>query len=130
MRNIMIEKDLFDYLKNQIYPYLVMSLSPISRWDCYSPSRKHRIELKCRKTHYDDLVIEKGKFDAMIEKANENFDIPIYINSTPKGIFSWNLFFVYPEWFYKELPKTTDFSDNNKITKEIAMLPVIDAETL
>tara|TARA_Y100001963_G_C6771497_1_gene445136 strand:+ start:1808 stop:2200 length:393 start_codon:yes stop_codon:yes gene_type:complete len=130
MRNIMIEKDLFDYLKNQIYPDLVMSLSPISRWDCYSPSRKHRIELKCRKTHYDDLVIEKGKFDAMIEKANENFDIPIYINSTPKGIFSWNLFFVYPEWFYKELPKTTDFSDNNKITKEIAMLPVIDAETL
>ena len=130
MTNIMIEKDLFDYLKNQIYPDLVMSLSPISRWDCYSPSRKHRIELKCRKTHYDDLVIEKGKFDAMIEKANENFDIPIYINSTPKGIFGWNLFFVYPEWFYKELPKTTDFSDNNKITKEIAMLPVIDAETL
>lgn len=124
------EKDLFNWLVANYYKDLVKAKSPISRWDCYSPSRKHRIELKCRKTHYDDLVIEKGKFDAMIEKANENFDIPIYINSTPKGIFSWNLFFVYPEWFYKELPKTTDFSDNNKITKEIAMLPVIDAETL
>ncbi len=127
MTNIMIEEDLFDYLKTNIYPDLEMSLNPISRWDCYSPIRHHRIELKCRKTHYEDLVIEKGKFDALIKQANEDFDVPIYINSTPKGIYSWNLFYIYPEWFYKDLPKTTDFIDNNKISKEIAMLPVIDA---
>jgi len=126
----MIEQDLFIYLKEKVYPDLVMSNSPISRWDCYSPKTKHRIELKCRKTHYDELVIERGKFDAMIEKANDNFDLPIYINSTPKGIYKWNLFFVKPIWFEKQLPKTTDFSDNFKITKEIAMLPIVDAEIL
>jgi|TARA_R100001463_G_scaffold41922_1_gene88104 hypothetical protein len=126
----MIEKDLFIYLKEKVYPDLVMSNSPISRWDCYSPKTKHRIELKCRKTHYDELVIERGKFDAMIEKANDNFDLPIYINSTPQGIYKWNLFFVTPTWFEKQLPKTTDFSDNFKITKEIAMLPIVDAEIL
>ena len=126
----MIEQDLFIYLKEKVYPDLVMSNSPISRWDCYSPKTKHRIELKCRKTHYDELVIERGKFDAMIEKANDNFDLPIYINSTPKGIYKWNLFFVEPIWFEKQLPKTTDFSNNFKITKEIAMQPIVDAEIL
>ena len=68
----MVEQDLFNYLKENLYPDLVMSLSPISRWDCYSKKRQHRIELKCRKNHYEELVIEKGKFDAMIRKANEN----------------------------------------------------------
>ena len=60
----MIESDLFNYLKQHVYPDLVMSLNPISRWDCYSPLKQHRIELKCRKTHYDELVIEKSKFAA------------------------------------------------------------------
>ena len=126
----MIEKDLFIYLKEKVYPDLVMSNSPISRWDCYSPKTKHRIELKCRKKHYDELVIERGKFDAMIFKANDNFDLPIYINSTPKGVYKWNLFFVNPSWFMKQLPKTTEFSNNSKISKEIAMLSIIDAEVL
>ena len=130
MTNTMVEQDLFNYLKENLYPDLVMSLSPISRWDCYSKKRQHRIELKCRKNHYEELVIEKGKFDAMIRKANENFDVPIYINSTPKGIYSWILFYVYPDWSYKDLPKTTDFNDNNMIPKEIAMLPICDAEIL
>jgi len=130
MINIMIEEDLFDYLKTNVYLDLAMSLDPISRWDCYSKKRQHRIELKCRKNHYEDLVIEKGKFDALIKQANEDFDIPIYINSTPKGIYSWNLFYVYPEWSYKDLPKTTDFNDNDMILKEIAMLPICDAEIL
>ncbi len=30
----------------------------------------------------------------------------------------------------KELPKTTQFSNNAKISKEFAMLPIIDAEVL
>ena len=63
----MIEQELFDYLKLNVYPDLVMSTSPISRWDCYSATKQHRIELKCRKTHYDELVIEKSKFTALLD---------------------------------------------------------------
>ena len=128
--NIMVEKDLFEYLKERVYPDLVMSTSPISRWDCYSPVRQHRIELKCRRKHYDELVIEKAKFFALWDRATDNFDAPIYINSTPKGVYRWNLFFQNPYWVKKYLPKTTDFSNTNKITKEIAMLPVYGAEIL
>ena len=107
-----------------------MARSKMSRWDCYSPETSHRIELKCRAAHYDILILEKKKYDAMIENCNDNLDIPFYINSTPLGIFRWNLYLVKPIWKTKYLRKTTEFSNSNRIPKEIAMLPVIDAEIL
>ena len=117
------EPDLFEYLQLNIYPDLVKSKNQMSRWDCYSPSTRHRIELKCRKLHYDTLLLEKKKYDAMIEECNKHLDVPIYINSTPKGIFSFNLLEINPifEINYKN-PATTQFSNTNKIAKEVTYL--------
>ena len=66
----------------------------------------------------------------MIRKAEENLDLPMYINSTPKGVFRFNLFLIEPKWELQYHNKTTTFNNTNKIQKEVAMLPVIDAETL
>ena len=63
-------------------------------------------------------------------KCNDNLDIPIYINYTPEGIYRFNLFEIKPNWEVKYLKKTTTFANGNQIPKEIAMLPVIDAEIL
>jgi len=124
------EKELFKHLVDCCYADLVMARSKMSRWDCYSPDTYHRIELKCRATHYDELIIEKKKYDAMIENCNDNLDIPFYINSTPLGIYRWNLYLVKPEWKIQYLRKTTEFSNSNRIPKEIAMLNIKDAEIL
>jgi len=124
------EKDLFEWLSKNHYKTLVNSKNPISRWDCYDIETQSRIELKCRKKHYDTLILEKYKYDAMILKCNDNLDIPMYINSTPEGIYSFNLFEIKPKWEVKYLRKTTRFTNANQIPKEIAMLPVIDAEIL
>lgn len=126
----MKEADLFEYLLTNHYPDLVKAKKKMSRWDCYSPATFHRIELKCRATHYDTLILEKKKYDAMLLKCNDNLDIPIYINSTPEGVYKFNLFEIKPNWEVKYLKKTTTFTNNNQIAKEIAMLPVIDAEIL
>ena len=126
----MKEQDLFEYLVNNYYPDLVKAKKKMSRWDCYSPETSHRIELKCRATHYDTLILEKKKYDAMLLQCNDNLDIPIYINSTPEGVYKFNLFEIKPNWEVKYLKKTTTFTNNNQIAKEIAMLPVIDAEIL
>lgn len=126
----MKEADLFNYLLENYYPDLVKAKSKMSRWDCYSPSTTHRIELKCRATHYDTLILERKKYDAMVLKCNDNLDIPIYINYTPEGIYRFNLFEIKPNWEVKYLKKTTTFANGNQIPKEIAMLPVIDAEIL
>ena len=125
----MNEFELFEYLKNCCYTDLVKAKSKMSKWDCYSPLTTHRIELKCRKTHYNTLLIEKKKFDAMIQVCDKYLDIPYYICSTPKGIYSFNLYEVYPEWEvnYKN-PATTQFNNRSKIAKEVAYLNINDAK--
>jgi hypothetical protein len=42
----MQESDLFEWLEANIYFDLLKSKNQMSRWDCYSPATKHRIELK------------------------------------------------------------------------------------
>ena len=102
----------------------------MSRWDCYSPATYHRIELKCRGKHYDTLMLERKKYDAMLEKCNDNLDIPIYINSTPNGIYRFNLYIVTVNWEIQYHNETTEFNKRNKIPKEITMLDVNEAEIL
>lgn len=91
----------------------------MSRWDCYSPRKKHRIELKCRKKHYPDLVVEKPKFEAMIKECEKHNDIPVYINSTPEGIFMFDMRTHNGIWELRRMPKTTEFSQRQFIVKEV-----------
>jgi len=122
---ILRENDLFELLKNTTLPDLVMSRNQFSKWDCYSPDRRLRIELKCRRTHYPELVIEKIKYDALMDKALKNGDKPIYINSTPVGVFFFDLSqFSDLKWFQKRMPITTEFSSRHYVEKNVAMLDV------
>ena len=131
MQPINNEADLFDFLKRSTYPDLVKAKNQMSRWDCYSPSTRHRIELKCRRKHYDTLLIEKKKFDAVIEVCEDNLDIAIYICSTPGGVFSFNLFWVSPEWeINRRNPATTEFANGARVEKEVAYLNIKHATRL
>ena len=67
------EIDLFNYLVENIYPDLVKAKNQMSRWDCYSPSTSHRIELKCRQVHYKTLLLEKFSQD------HSNFSISQFL---------------------------------------------------
>ena len=118
------EKDLFEWLNANYYKSLVNSKNPISRWDCYDIETQNRIELKCRRKHYETLILEKKKFDALILESNKNFDIPIYINSTPNGIYLFNLNKIEPKWFIKSLPATTEFKKRIWVKKEVAELDI------
>jgi len=125
--NINKEQDLFDWLKLKI-PDLVKSSDRFSVWDCYSESIKCRIELKCRRKHYNTLLIEKKKYDSMIAKCGSN-ETPVYLNSTPKGIYGWNLKNLKIEWETNNLnPATTDFDRNKRIPKEVGYLNIKEAK--
>jgi len=122
------EDDLFNWLRENVYPDLIKSEIPNSKWDCYSLKRKHRIELKCRRKHYDTLIIERKKYDSMIEKCSDNSDTPIYINSTPEGIYCFNLKLVSPNWeINSKNPATTYFRNTKNIEKEVAYLEISKA---
>ena len=121
------EKDLFEWLNQNHYNTLVNSKNPISRWDCYDIETRNRIELKCRRTHYNTLLLEKSKYDALIKESNKHLDVPIYINSTPNGIYLFNLLEVELNWFIKSLPATTEFEKRMWIKKEVAELKIEQA---
>lgn len=121
----MKELDLYNIIKLCYIPDLEKSEKQYSKFDCYSLRYNMDIELKCRRTHYDDLILEKKKYDALMERAQEYGTRAFYINSTPEGIYSFNLSALKDlEWEMKYLPRKTDFPDRRNIEKEITMLPI------
>jgi hypothetical protein len=121
------EKDLFEWLSTNHYKTLVNSKNPISRWDCYDIKTQSRIELKCRKKHYNTLLLEKPKYDALIKESNKHFDVPIYINSTPEGIYLFNLNKIDLKWFEKSLPATSEFKNRRWIKKQVTEINIKQA---
>ena len=127
----MKEADLFAYLKDNLYPDLVKSPGIFDTYDCTSEKAAHYIELKCRQTHYPTLLIEEMKYRKLITQAAERDLTPFYINSTPEGVFSFDLMEVAePEWFSHWMPATTEFSRSNKVSKLVGYLPIEEAVKL
>ena len=119
------EEDLFNALKDSIMPDLEQSEGFMSHYDCYSIKHNMDIELKCRRTHYDELLIEKMKFDALILRSEKYGTIPVYINSTPDGVWAFKLLELpEPIWSQRLMPQTTDFAKREKIEKEVGYYSV------
>jgi len=116
------EKGLFNWIKKNFISDLKESEKRTSRYDCFSKEYNLDIELKCRRTHYSDLIIEKKKYDALMLRSKEHGTIPVYVNSTPKGVWAFYIADIRITWQNKLLPKHTDFSDNTFIEKEIGYL--------
>ena len=123
MAGLMTEDSLYDFLYNW-YQDLIRPEDQYSVWDCYSESRNIYIELKCRRTHYDQLLIEKSKYDRLTKAAADREMIPVYICSTPKGIWGFSLPKHKITWEEREMPVTTDFEDQRTITKTVGYLDI------
>lgn len=114
------EQELFEALKNSFIPDLTPSHKQMARYDCYSKSHNLDVELKCRKRHYDDLLIEKKKYDALILRAVNFGTIPVYINSTPVGVWAFRILEIgEPSWETRGMPKTSEFSQRQFIDKVV-----------
>lgn len=104
-RGIRTEEELFDYLKNKYYPDLEKSKDPMCHYDCFSKKYRTVIELKCRRTHYDELMMEKWKYDKLSVMNWKS----IYINSTPEGVFAFKVKDIEPNWITDQrMPHMTD----------------------
>jgi hypothetical protein len=120
------EQELYELLRDNLYTDLVrVTNDEYSANDCWSQEHGVYIELKCRRTHYDTLMIEKLKHDRLVGEANKIGMLPLYICSTPEGIYEFNLDLVPIKWEEMDnLPATTDFNNQERVTKTIAMLPL------
>ena len=124
----MNEQELFTHLKSEMYPDLVKSEGMYDSFDCISDKAGHFIELKCRQTHYIDLLIEQIKYRALIEQATQRNLLPFYINSTPQGIYSFDLTEIAePAWVTHLMPASTEFDNRTKVPKLVGYLLLDDA---
>lgn len=120
------ESDLFDFLVHNWDSSLTKSKLSLSYFDAYSEDRGAVVELKCRKKHYPDLMIEKAKYENMTRFADA-----YYICSTPEGVFCFLLSKDFDiEWEERWLPKYTDFGGSSSKTKTVGYLPIEIAEKL
>ena len=127
----MNEELLFTFLRESLYPDLVKSEGIFDAYDCISKQAGHYIELKCRATHYPTLLIEEMKYRKLITQAAERDLVPYYINSTPAGIFSFDLLDLpEPVWFNPQMPATTEFDRLDKVEKLVGYLPIEEAVQL
>ena len=115
-----------DYLKEFYYSDLEKS-EEFDNWDCISLEHKMFIELKSRKTHYPDLLIEESKYQGLLLAAGIRSLTPWYINSTPAGVWGFNLTDrPQPKWEEKWLPITTELENRTKRTKLVGFLKIED----
>jgi len=120
------EKQLYEFVKEFYIDDLTNSESSTSRYDCTSEKYNIDIELKCRRKHYDELLIEKAKYDSLIKRSKELGTTAVYINSTPEGVWGFYLNECDIEWSTRDLPKQTDFSRRHKVPKVVGYLNVND----
>lgn len=111
------EKELFEALK-KIIPDLKRS-EEFSYSDCYSTAKNLGIELKNRSKHYDNLIIEKSKFDKLIQYPRAR-----YICATPVGIYSFDLHKLQINWIEKLLPNASNCTHYGYIMKKIAYINI------
>jgi len=125
----MTEQGLFDYIKATYLEDLVKSEHEYEYIDATSNVYRLTIELKCRHTHYDELILEKDKYESLMDRANDLGFTPFYINSTPKGIYAFNLRKITVTFTTKRLPSST--VDNGPvIDKKVALLHIDKAVKL
>lgn len=104
--NIKNEEELFNYLKERYFPDLEKSKNKAEHYDCFSRKYRVVIELKCRRKHYDELMMEKMKYDKLIAMDWNS----IYVNSTPLGVFAFKIMEIEPNWVTdNRMPHKTDF---------------------
>ena len=124
------EAELFNYIKGRYLQDLVKSEHPYEYHDCTSTLYRLHIELKCRHTHYDELILERDKYEALTQEAERLGFTPFYVNATPKGIYAFNLKKTKVTWTVKKLPAKTEFDSEGQVDKTVALLPVAEAVQL
>jgi hypothetical protein len=121
----MKEIELFNLIKQTLVNDLEQT-SEYSFQDAYSNALEMIFELKCRQTHYALLLIEKQKYDKLVQRNRVR-----YICSTPIGVYSFNLKKIpEPEWLKRWMPETTYFDRMNYVLKTVGYLNIKDSKNI
>ena len=122
----MNEIETIDYLKQNYFPNLKKSTDEFSHFDCYSLDEMVVIEIKNRSKHYDTIIFERIKYVNLLKIYLEKDLKPLYVVTTPKGVFCWDISKQKFDWIINQInPKSTYFKNKNqKATKWFSYLEI------
>jgi len=112
---------------NTLYP----GLDLVEVEDQYSSfdaeSDNYIVEIKSRDKEYRSWIIEKKKFESNIVKSVEKTKKFIYLTEYNGKIMTWNIHNLVRknynfQWTEQPMPETTEFDNNNVITKVVGFL--------
>lgn len=131
------EEYLYGILKKYHYEDLTPRMKLSSHDDCYSLLYDSIIELKCRTEHFSvgGMLLEKEKYDWMMDiSAASRVRNIWYINSTPIGVYKWDLLKLnVPLWETGKFNKRTEgvpVFQRKKVPKIVTFLQFEDATIL
>jgi hypothetical protein len=125
--------------ENYLFEHLKVTIPDLSKpainnrcYDAISEEDRLLIEFKCRRKHYNSMLIEKKKYFCLLEKSLEFGMRCLYINSTPEGVFSFDLGRLpEPRWDMYSGPSKTHWQTGRKfVNKEVGYLPLKSAEDI
>ena len=136
---MMNEKKLIELLNtNENYNFVAMD-DKFSRYDAFDKDKGIMLEIKCRKKHYPDTMLEKIKYDWNKEFSKEHDFEFLYAVSMPQGKTDKHRLYIFDpvameeedeydfKWHIKKLPENTEFRGSNWIDKEVGYLHIDDA---
>jgi hypothetical protein len=131
MRGLPTELELFSWLKRHYYYDLRSHAGAYNFYDAWSLEFRFYAELKVRHHHYDELLIEKAKHDRIVKIAGDNRAEALYIVATPQGVWQYEIATLGIRWQdMTGLPATTQFTNTERITKRVGLLPIKAATRL
>ena len=101
-----------------------------ARYDAYG--KNSIIELKERNTYYENTLIEFDKYAFNLEYAKQFGKIFAYVVKMENVVYVFNITHLvkkgyYFKWGWREMPKTTEFGNDEKIKKYVGFINTIDA---
>lgn len=123
---ILIENELLISLQK-----IISDLEKTGDWattDAYSNKLNLVLEMKCRKDHWEDILLEHHKYNELLLSK---FNNKRYVVSTPKGVYSWDITKLENlEWKMKWLPKNSKKIKSEYGWRLATYVPIIEATTI
>lgn len=120
------EKDVILKVNRVAKTQLIQAKNIYSNYDAEDDN--YIVEVKCRNAYYKDKMLETYKFLKCIKEAQSKDKQFLYIVEDPKGVWVYNCSKYLQDIVDFEnveilCPKTTEFSNNSKTSKDIILLP-------
>ncbi len=100
--DVLTEAEVIKWMRTVVTTTITRPRNVYSRYD--ASTSKAIIEIKSRNRVYNDVMLEKAKYDVLVQYAKVYDKAVIYVVADADGIYAFDLLSIQPEWKQYFLP--------------------------